>query len=58
MPADVAADVLYVCYDPQTSGGLLVSVDAAHVEAILAELADAGVPAAVVGEVCRRAPTP
>ena len=47
----VATDVLDVCYDPQTSGGLLVSVDAAHVEAILAELASSGVPAAVVGEV-------
>ena len=50
-PGTVAAEVLDVCYDPQTSGGLLVSVDAAHVEAILAELAGCGVPAAVVGEV-------
>ena len=32
-------------------GGLLVSVDAAHVEAILAELAGCGVPAAVIGDV-------
>ena len=47
----VAAEVLDVCYDPQTSGGLLVAVDAAHVEAILAELAGCGVPAAVVGDV-------
>ncbi len=48
---DVAGEILDVCYDPQTSGGLLVSVDAAHVEAILAELAGCGVPAAVVGDV-------
>ena len=34
----VAAELLDVCFDPQTSGGLLASVDAAHVEAILAEL--------------------
>jgi selenide,water dikinase len=47
----VAADVLDVCYDPQTSGGLLVSVDAARVEAILAELTGSGVPAIVVGDV-------
>jgi len=48
---DVAPGIVDVCYDPQTSGGLLVSVDAAHVEAILAELADRGVPAALVGDV-------
>ena len=48
---DVAPALLDVCYDPQTSGGLLVAVDAAHVEAILAELTGAGVPANVVGDV-------
>jgi selenide,water dikinase len=46
-----AAAVLDVCYDPQTSGGLLVAVDAARVEAILAELTSSGVPATVVGDV-------
>jgi selenide, water dikinase len=50
----VAADVLDVCYDPQTSGGLLVSVDAAHVEAILAELLAGGVPVAMVGDVVEK----
>ena len=39
----VPADVVDVCYDPQTSGGLFVAVDAAQVEAILADLAAAGV---------------
>jgi selenide,water dikinase len=48
---DVKAEVLDLCYDPQTSGGLLVSVDAARVEAILAELTGSGVPAIVVGDV-------
>ena len=48
---DVAAGIVDVCYDPQTSGGLLVSVVAARVEAILTELAARGVPAALVGEV-------
>jgi selenide,water dikinase len=48
---NVPPEVVDVCYDPQTSGGLLVAVDAAHVEAIFAELAASGVPASVVGEV-------
>ena len=53
---DVApGDVVDVCYDPQTSGGLLVAVDAAHVDAILAELVAFGVPAAAVGDVVDKA---
>jgi selenide, water dikinase len=52
---DVPADVVDVCYDPQTSGGLFVAVDTAHVEGILAELAAAGVPAAAVGDVVEKA---
>ena len=48
---DVAPDVVDACYDPQTSGGLLVSVDAGLFEAVLAELQAAGVPVAGVGEV-------
>jgi selenide,water dikinase len=47
--------VLDVCYDPQTSGGLLVSVDAAYVETIVAELAAAGVPVAAIGDVVEKA---
>jgi selenide,water dikinase len=38
-------------YDPQTSGGLLVAVDAETVEAAMRELKAAGVQAARVGEV-------
>jgi selenide,water dikinase len=52
---EVPADVVDVCYDPQTSGGLFVAVDAAQVEAILAKLAAAGVPAAAVGDVVEKA---
>ena len=48
---DVSPEVVDVCYDPQTSGGLLVAVDAAHVEAILAELSAAGVPVTITAEV-------
>ncbi len=47
----VAPDLLPLFYDPQTSGGLLVSVDAAQADAIVAALRDADVAAAGVGEV-------
>ena len=47
----VAEALLDVCFDPQTSGGLLVSVDGAQVEAICAELSAAGVPTTIVGVV-------
>ena len=43
-----------VLYDPQTSGGLLVAVSAGHAEALLQELCDAGLPAAIVGEVTEK----
>ena len=51
MAEGVAGDVLDLCYDPQTSGGLLASVDAASLEAIVGALTDAGVPAHVIGRV-------
>ena len=51
MSEGIAADVLDLCYDPQTSGGLLASIDAASLEAIVAELTVAGVPAHVIGSV-------
>ena len=43
-----------VLYDPQTSGGLLVAVSAGHAKALLQELCDAGLPAAIVGEVTEK----
>jgi selenide,water dikinase len=46
---DMSADFLF---DPQTSGGLLISIAAAHAENFLKRLLDAGVrDAAIVGEV-------
>jgi len=49
MADGVAEDVLDLCYDPQTSGGLLASVDAASLEAIVGALTAAGVQAHVIG---------
>jgi selenide,water dikinase len=48
--------VVDICYDPQTSGGLLAAVDAASADAIAGALADADVPAAIVGDVRAGAP--
>jgi selenide, water dikinase len=46
---DISADFLF---DPQTSGGLLISIEAAQAEKFLKRLLDAGVrDAAIVGEV-------
>jgi selenide,water dikinase len=44
-------DMLDVCYDPQTSGGLLVTIDASAADATIEALAAGGVTAWVVGEV-------
>ena len=40
-----------VLYDPQTSGGLLVAVDASQADILKAELQQAGIPANIVGEI-------
>jgi selenide,water dikinase len=47
----LADDQAALAFDPQTSGGLLASVDPAVVSQVMAALATAGVDAAVVGEV-------
>lgn len=41
-----------VLFDPQTSGGLLAAVPAAEAKALIKELQEAGLAAAVVGEIC------
>ena len=51
----VPREVLDCLYDPQTAGGLLFSVPEAHLSGLLAQLADAGVPAAAIGAVRPRA---
>lgn len=40
-----------VLFDPQTSGGLLIAVDPSDAEAMVREMQDAGLPAAVVGTI-------
>jgi selenide,water dikinase len=45
----VAPELLDVCFDPQTSGGLLAAVDDGHAEAVLAELLSAGIDARMIG---------
>jgi selenide,water dikinase len=39
-----------VLFDPQTSGGLLLAVEPGQADRLVAELREAGLPAAVVGE--------
>lgn len=44
-------NVRMLMYDPQTSGGLLVSVEACHTDALMHALREAGVPAQQIGRV-------
>jgi len=50
----VGQDELLPLYDPQTSGGLLVSVPGARASALVGALRERGVTGAVVGEVVER----
>ncbi len=47
----VTAEDLLPLFDPQTSGGLLISVPSEHRDALVHEIERRGAPAAVVGEV-------
>lgn len=49
--SEVPAEVADLLFDPQTSGGLLISLDEAQAPAALQLLSDAGVLAAVIGRV-------
>lgn len=50
----VPAEIAGLLYDPQTSGGLLISISPADAEALLTELRGTGVVAAKVGRVLER----
>lgn len=55
----VPDDLEPVLYDPQTSGGLLMCVDPARTEALLARLRERGVSsAAFIGRVTEKSPAP
>lgn len=43
-----------ILFDPQTSGGLLAAVDPSQAEELLRSLQGEGLPAAIVGEICRK----
>jgi selenide,water dikinase len=48
---NIAEDLKALLYDPQTAGGLLVSLAADQADRLVSELRDAGLPAARVGDV-------
>jgi len=48
--ANVPLPIRHILFDPQTSGGLLLSVPEADIDLLLGNLAAAGVDASVVGE--------
>jgi len=47
----IAPELMTVCFDPQTSGGLLASVDSERTDAIVAALLDSGVRATIIGRI-------
>ncbi len=51
---DVPEDLRTLLYDPQTAGGLLISVAEADAERLVAQLIDVGANAAEVGEVVEK----
>ena len=48
---DVPFAMEEILFDPQTSGGLLLAVRKEEADALLNELKEAGMPAAIVGEI-------
>ena len=51
---DISFAMEEVLFDPQTSGGLLLAVDPEDVEAMVAEMQNCGLPAAIVGEIVEK----
>jgi len=52
--ASVPDDIRTLLFDPQTAGGLLISVSAGNARALTSALQNAGVPAVEIGEVLPR----
>ncbi|MHB1458605.1 MAG: selenide, water dikinase SelD [Armatimonadota bacterium] len=51
LDADVSEDSVYVLYDPQTSGGMLMAVPPAKLNALLADLKEGGAGNSIIGRV-------
>ena len=51
---DVPFAMEEILFDPQTSGGLLLAARKEEADALLKELKEAGMPAAIVGEIRER----
>lgn len=51
---DVSFAMEEILFDPQTSGGLLISVDPKEVQSLLSKLQEAGLPARIVGEITEK----
>lgn len=54
---DIPFGMQEVLFDPQTSGGLLMAVDAVDAEKMQRKLLEQGIPAAIVGKVTEPAGT-
>lgn len=54
----VTAETETLLYDPQTSGGLLISISEVHAAQLESELREQGVPAAIVGTVIEKSAAP
>jgi selenide, water dikinase len=49
--ADIAKEMISLLYDPQTAGGMLISITASRAEAMLARLRETYAQAAIIGRV-------
>ena len=56
--ASVPAEIGTLLYDPQTSGGLLISVAAEQAPVLESALRAASIPASIIGRVCQRGDHP
>ena len=56
--ANVPAEIETLFYDPQTSGGLLISVAAEQAPVLESALRAASIPASIIGRVCQRGDHP
>ena len=58
LAANIPPEIETLLYDPQTSGGLLISLLAAHAPALESALRAAGIPASIIGRVQERGEHP